>query len=424
MILRYYCLISLFILTILPAHSVAPKMQITEKDSTVLNGDSIVMDYLIKHHIPLSNDNEIELIDSGRKKFIRLFNDIRQAKHHIHIEYFNLRNDSIGNALLQLLHQKAEEGVEVRVLFDDFGNSSNNRPLKKKHLKTFAHPNLEIQIYDPIRFPYVNHIFKRDHRKIVVIDGIIGYTGGMNVADYYINGIEGIGEWRDMHIVIKGSAVSSLQDLFLDLWNQTAKQHITGTPYYPYKTTQPDTQGKSMAIVGRIPHEEPKLLRHTLVEYINRAQNSIQIVNPYFLPTKSVKRALKSALKRGVDLQIMLSEKSDISFTPDGAIYQAHRLMKKGAKIYLYKGAFHHSKIMMIDNRFCTVGSTNLDSRSLRYDYEVNAFIFDQDFTRQLTDIFEYDKGSCIMLTPELWKKKSAWKKTVGWTANTLTPFL
>ena len=143
-------------------------------------------------------------------------------------EYFNFRNDSIANALFDLLAKKAEEGVEIRALFDSFGNSSNNKPLKKKHLKAIRAKGIEIEEFDPIRFPWINHAFRRDHRKIIVIDGEIGYTGGMNIADYYINGLPKIGEWRDIHIRMEGNAVECLQDIFLDMWNETTNQNIQG----------------------------------------------------------------------------------------------------------------------------------------------------------------------------------------------------
>ena len=180
--------------------------------------DSILIKYLAENNISTSNNNEVKIIRSGEEKFIELFKDIEKAKHHIHLEYFNFRNDSIAKNLFKLLAQKAKEGVEIRAIFDAFGNSSNNQPLKKKHLKAIRNEGIEIVKFDPIKFPWINHAFHRDHRKIVVIDGEIGYTGGMNIADYYINGLPEIGEWRDIHIRIKGEAVNELQKIFLDMY--------------------------------------------------------------------------------------------------------------------------------------------------------------------------------------------------------------
>lgn len=387
--------------------------------------DSLVINFLIAEDVPITTGNNVKLLKSGAEKFDDLFSAIKEAKHHIHLEYFNFRNDSIGGLLFDLLARKAAEGVEVRAIFDAFGNWSNNKPLKKKHLNSFRSNGIDIICFDPLRFPYLNHIFHRDHRKIVVIDGRIGYTGGMNVADYYIQGLPEIGDWRDLHARIEGDAVNRLQDIFLDIWNKSTKQDIKGEAYYhtPAKDNE-EEEGVSMAIIDRMPRKLPKLMRQTYVKSIQAAKEKIQIVNPYFLPTPSIRKALKKAVKRGVEVEIMLSDKSDIGFTPDGSIYVAHKLMKKGAEVYLYTEGFHHSKIMMVDDSFCTIGSTNLDSRSLRFDYEVNAFIFNEEVTAELTEMFEADKEHSIPLNNETWKQRSRWKRFVGWFANLFTPIL
>jgi cardiolipin synthase len=226
-----------------------------------------------------------------------------------------------------------------------------------------------------------------------------------------------------MHLRIEGDAVRYLQDIFLTTWDAVTGQEIDGDQYYPATDTAL-TALKPVAIVDRIPRKMPKQLRETYLQSINSAQNIIQIVNPYFLPNRSIKRALKNALKRGVNVEIMISAKCDIPFTPDGSFYAAHRMMKKGARIYVYNDGFHHTKVMTVDSIFCTVGSANLDYRSLNQDYEVNAFIFDTAITRQLNSIFEADKEHSILLTPEEWENRSCWKRFVGWVANAVSPLL
>ena len=387
--------------------------------------DSLFIDYLNKeYNIATTSNNHIKLLKSGHDKFEDLFNEIRRAKHHIHLEYFNFRNDSIANLTFDLLAQKAKEGVEVRAIFDAFGNSSNNRPLKKRHLKEIRKSGIEIEKFDPIRFPYINHVFHRDHRKIVVIDGKVGYTGGMNIADYYIEGLPEIGEWRDMHVRIEGEGVRHLQDIFLDMWNKTTKQNVGGAEYYPLQKDSSYWGKKEVAIVDRYPRKTNKIMRRAYAKAIESANNEVQIINPYFTPTRIIKKAIKNALKKGVKVEIMIPGKSDIPFTPDAAFYIANNLRKKGADIYVYNGGFHHSKIMMIDSLYCTVGSTNLNSRSLRYDYEVNAFIFDKETTHELIDMFKEDQTNSTLLTKEEYKKRSAWKRFVGWFAHLFTPFL
>ena len=390
------------------------------------NSDSTLIAYLNSYGIHTTHHNELKLLKSGHEKFIDLFQEIEKAKHHIHLEYFNFRNDSIANALFEILEKKAKEGVEIRAMYDAFGNSSNNQPLKKKRIKSIREKGIEIVEFDPIKFPWINHVWHRDHRKIVVIDGMTGYTGGMNIADYYINGLPKIGEWRDMHIRIKGDAVNALQDIFLDMWNECTHQSIGGEAYYPYKQEKDFTseQSKEVAIVDRYPKRTPEVMRRVYAEAIKSAEHQVQIINPYFTPTRIIKKAIKEATQKGVKVEIMIPGKSDIKFTPDATMYIANKLRKKGADIYIFNGGFHHSKIMMVDSTYCTVGSTNLNSRSLRYDYEVNAFVFDTETTSDLMGVFREDQKNSTLLTAEMYKKRSVWKKFVGWFAHLFTPFL
>ena len=406
--------------------SLSNQVNAQESNNGKAKSDSILINYLKEYKIKTTTKNELKLLKSGEEKFIDLFTEIEKAKHHIHLEYFNFRNDSIANLLFEVLGRKASEGVKVRAIFDAFGNWSNNQPLNKRHLKKIREKGIEIVKFDPFTFPWINHAFHRDHRKIVVIDGKIGYTGGMNIADYYIEGLPEIGEWRDMHVRIKGNAVNHLQDIFLDMWNKCTKQEIGGASYYPYKHGLhfKENQNKEVAIVDRYPRRNPKDMRKIYAKAIESAENKVQIINPYFTPTKTIKKAIKKALKKGVKVEIIIPAKSDIGFTPDAALYIVNKLRKKGADIYIFNGGFHHSKIMMIDSTYCTVGSTNLNSRSLHYDYEVNAFIFDKETTSELISIFKEDQENSTLLTKEMYKQRSLWKRFYGWFAHLLTPFI
>lgn len=424
--MKLYILILAIVLStgIAKAQNIDSLLMQREDTTRFIRSDSLVLGFLDYSGIPVTENNKVKLITSGREKFEDLFEAIRGAKHHIHLEYFNFRNDSIANALFDLLGKKVKEGVEVRALFDAFGNWSNNKPLKKSHLKAIREKGIEIVKFDPFKFPYINHAAHRDHRKIAIIDGEIGYTGGMNIADYYINGLPKIGTWRDMHIRVEGDAVNMLQEIFLDIWNKSTKQGIMGAEYFPTHPERSDSCDRVVAIVDRMPKKNQRMLSHTYAMSIYAAQQEVRIVNPYFVPTSSIRKALKRALKRGTKVEIMISAKSDIPFTPDASLYAVQKLMKRGATIYLYNGGFHHSKIMMVDDLFCTVGTANLNSRSLRYDYETNAFIFDKQITQQLNQVFEADVQNCTQLTPEMWKKKPAGQKFKCWFANLFTPFL
>lgn len=373
---------------------------------------------------------------SGQEKFDDMFEAIRQAKSSIHLEYFNFRNDSIASLLFDILAQKASEGVEVRALFDGFGNDSNNRPLKRRHLKDIRSKGIEIYEFDPVNFPWVNHVFHRDHRKIVIIDGKIAYTGGMNVADYYINGTEEVGDWRDMHCRIEGDEVNTLQKIFLRMWNKVSRQNVYGAKYYRgyhgadyIKGLKPDTcdtAGKKMVgIINREPRVTNKIIRKFYTDAINDAKDSIKLVNPYLTLNNTLKRALRNAVKRGVKVEIMVSAHSDIPLTPDCVFYNVHNLMQHGVDVWIYKKGFHHTKIIMVDGLFCTVGSANLNSRSLNFDYEENAVIIDPCTTKELSDMFDRDKKESFKLTEESWDAwRTPWQKFVGWFASLLTPFL
>lgn len=398
--------------------------------------DSLMVAHLQKVGVTFSNDNQVTLLMNGQEKFDDLFKAIDQARKSIHMEYFNFRNDSINRLLISHLAPKVKEGVEVRLLFDGFGNISNNQPMRRTDLDSIRAKGIEIYEFNPVRFPFLNDIWSRDHRKIVVIDGQIAYTGGMNVADYYINGTPQVGEWHDMHCRIQGTEVNTLQAIFLRMWNKVTKQNIHGPQYFRglgrddyFKGLKPDTcctaGHKKVGIINREPHTSNKIIRDFYTNAINLAKDSIKLINPYFTLNHGVKKALRKAAKRGVKVEIMLSIRSDIPLTPDCGFYNAHKLMKRGCTIWMYKPGFHHTKVIMVDGRFCTVGSANLNARSLSWDYEENAVIIDPCTTNELNRLFDSEKSESFQLTPENWKQwRTPWQRFRGWFAHLLAPLL
>ncbi len=385
------------------------------------------IDALKKLEIPFYENNSVVLLPSGKEKFADMFDAIRNARHYIHLEYFNYRNDTIGWALFGLLGEKAKEGVEVRVMCDDFGNRSNDHPLRKNHLDSIRSMGIQIQIFDPMKFPWINHFYHRDHMKIAVIDGNLAYSGGMNVADYYIHGKPEIGSWHDMHMRLEGPVVAQYERIFSTMWNGETDEYLdslqyegagkpVGRVYYglPSDST-PDAGTKTLAVVNRTPGKRSKLMRKAYVAAIDAAKHHIQIVNPYPTGVYSVRRALYRALKRGVRLEFMVSAKSDVPITPDIVAIQMRRLMARGCEVYYYEEGFHHSKFMIVDDEFCTIGSANMDARSMLFDYEVNSFIFTPTTTKQLQQIFERDKLKSTLLTKDGWKKRfNLWHRMVG----------
>lgn len=426
-----------FVIVIFLAHFIYLPV-LAQKCRPAKHSDLDIVNFLQEDFgVKFTGNNRLVVFKTGKEKFDDLLPALRAAKQSIHLEYFNFRNDSISKELFAILVRKAAEGVKVRALFDGFGNSSNNRPLRTRHLDSLRARGVEIYEFDPIRFPWINHVFHRDHRKIVVIDGVVAYTGGMNVADYYITGKPEFGEWRDIHTRVEGDAVGELQKVFLNFWNRVTHQNVHGAEYYPgerdarndfgmlKQDTTPTAGSKIIGVVNRDPCETPRIIHDTFVHAIEHAEKQILIINPYFTLCRHIKRALKKAARRGVDVQIMVSQKSDIPVTPRVVEYNAHKLMKAGAKMYFFTGGFHHSKIMMVDSLYAFVGSANLNSRSLSFDYECNMLVADRYTTAQLQEIFYHDRDTrCFMLTPELWKNWDRWKKTKGWIFHFLSPFV
>jgi cardiolipin synthase len=230
-----------------------------------------------------------------------------------------------------------------------------------------------------------------------------------------------VGEWRDMHCRIEGPAVNELQRIFARIWKKSTKEDITDEKYYRGKPAG----NKMIGIVNREPRVTNKLMRQFYVHAIDDAQDSIRIINPYFTLVPSIKKALKRALRRGVKVEVMVSAKSDVPLTPDVVHRNAHILMKHGAEVWFYLPGFHHSKIMMVDGRFCTVGSSNLDARSMRFDFEENALILNRETTKELDAMFDRDKQKSLRMTEEEWKHfNSRWHKFCGWFGSLLTPWL
>ena len=391
--------------------------------------DSVVVSFLRDaYDVRFSDNNSVVFFKTGQEKFDDLFQAVRQAKHSIHMEYFNFRNDSISSLLFDLLAEKAAAGVEVRALYDGFGNCSNDRPLKQHHVDELHRRGIQVVEFDHIEFPYIHNKFWRDHRKVVVIDGLIAYTGGMNVADYYVVGKPEFGAWRDLHCRIEGDAVAELQKVFVDFWNEVTGERLCGAQYYPglrraqdyfihLKVDSTHTAGrKTVGVVNRIPRETARIMEQTFVTILDNAQSRVQLVNPYFTLTPKVVRAFKRALKRGVKMEIMVSEKCDIPVTPNVTEYYAHQFAKLGAEVYVFHGGFHHSKVMMVDDAYLFLGSANLNGRSMKVDYECNVLIADSAATKAMQTIFDEDKHTqCTLMTPADYRKKPASRRFWNW---------
>ena len=357
--------------------------------------------------LTLYEGNEVTILPTAEIKFRDLFDVIEGAEKYILLDYFKFQQDSICGALLEILRRKVQQGVEVKIIFDSFGNKSSDLPLSDTLQTRIRESGIEIAAFDPVRFPWINHLMHRDHHKIAIIDGKTVYTGGMNVADYYLHGKPKVGKWRDMHIRMEGPIVQAYEELFWKMWHKEQPPSPLPRKGECLPSLMGGVGGGSVAFASRWPKETPKIMRQTYSIAIDNADHLVQIVNPYAMLFGEVRAALRRALERGVRVQFMVSTKSDGKVNDDVIGLEMRKLMKRGAEVYYFGDGFHHSKVMMIDSLFCTVGTTNLDARSLCFDYEVNAFIFSPATTHELQQIFYDDiEKSSTLLTPEVWKER------------------
>jgi len=360
--------------------------------------------------LPLYEGNEVIILPTAEIKFRDLFEAVEQAEKYIYLDYFKFQQDSICDAFLAKLKRKAQQGVDVRIIFDSFGNKSSDLPLSDTLQSRIRESGIQIAAFDPVRFPWINHLMHRNHHKIAVIDGKIVYTGGMNVADYYLHGKPKVGKWRDMHIRMSGPIVEAYEELFWRMWEKQEKETRNKE-----NSRVSQAQGQcTVAFASRWPRETPDIMRKTYAIAIDNAEQLVQIVNPYAMLFGEVRAALRRALERGVRVQFMVSTRSDGKVNDDVIGLEMRKLMKRGAEVYYYNDGFHHSKVMMIDSLFCTVGTTNLDARSLCFDYEVNAFVFDPATTQKLQEIFYNDiENHSTLLTPEVFKERFPLKRRI-----------
>lgn len=357
---------------------------------------------------PEYGGNSVQLLPSAREKFADMFRAIADASRFVHVEYFIFRNDSVGRELLTLLHRKAMEGVEVRLLIDAYGNYKAPSPWTKTQQDSIRSLGIRVGLFDPLRFPWISNMLHRDHRKIVIVDGLMVYTGGMNVADYYLHGTKRTGPWRDMQVRMEGPVVDEFERIFERIWGKTTKEELDTMRY---RSDGKAVGDKLISVINREPSRTPRQIRQSYVAALRTARREVRIVNPYPTTTYSVRRAMRRAVKRGVCLKIMVSATSDNRITPEVVGIQMKKMMKRGAEVYYYEGGFHHSKLLTVDGEYCFVGTANLDGRSLRYDYEVNAAVFSPEVAHAIDSIFESDVEHSQLLTPQNFRKRFSFKQ-------------
>ncbi|MBG9784721.1 phospholipase D [Alkalihalobacillus lehensis] len=390
------------------------------KSNTVDENRDLIYMHLMNNDAILTKENHIDIFTDGEKKFNQLLTDIRNAKTFIHIQYYIFRYDGIGKEIIDALTEKAKEGVRVRLLYDDLGS----RSMRKKYLKAFREAGGEVGVFFPSRFTIVNlRLNFRNHRKLVNIDGVCGYVGGFNVGDEYLGKKKKFGYWRDTHLRIEGPALAAIQTRFILDWNQAAKEyHISyHSRYFP---DIPPNGQSAMQIVSSGPDSEFEQIKNGYLKMIMDAKKSIIIQTPYFIPDKTLLDALQVAAQTGIEVKIMIPNKPDHMFVYWATTSHIGEMLKVGAKIYIYENGFIHNKVLVVDERVSSVGTANIDQRSFKLNFEVNAFIYDSSIARQLIHDFAEDVNVSTLVTTELYEargKRVRFKESIS---RLLSPIL
>lgn len=363
---------------------------------------------------PVLQGSEIEIITEGNRMFETMLNDLENAKHHIHFEFFIFKNDQTGQKVKEVLMQKASEGVEVRFIYDNIANWAVPRFFYHEMKKS----GVQVTSLMKARFPkFANKINYRNHRKVVVIDGDTAYMGGMNIAnDYSINP-----HWRDTHLRIRGQGALGLQASFLIDWYSSGEPFLDEKQYFP---TVPNYTQNLMQIVTGGPYSLYHNLLQATVNVIIGAKRYIYLQTPYFLPNDVLFQALQMACLSGIDVRLMVSEKSDSSYVDPAAHSYYEDLLEAGMKIYEMKDKFVHAKTIVADDMISVLGSANLDFRSFETNFEINCYIYDPAIARKNKEIFFKDMEECSEIRYEEWVKRSKWKRFLESVMRLFAPLM
>lgn len=383
------------------------------------NKDLITMN-LLHNQAVLSEDNQVEIFTDGKAKFASLFKDIEEATEFIHVQYYIIQKDNLGKQLMDLLAKKAKEGVKVRVLYDELGS----RRINQKFLQNLREAGGQAEAFFPSKYRLINiRLNYRNHRKLVIIDGKIGYVGGFNVGDEYLGLSPKFGYWRDTHLRIEGTAVYSIQTRFILDWNQASADH--DIVYFPSLFPHLPSKGNvGIQIVTSGPDSEYEHIKNGYLKMITSARKSIYIQTPYFIPDSSVLDALRVASLSGVEVNVMIPNKPDHMFVYWATLSYIGEMLRAGANVYQYSNGFIHAKTLVVDEEIASVGTANIDFRSFKLNFEVNAFIYDECITQRLSQDFRQDITVSELLTMEKYLERSKWVRIKESISRLLSPIL
>lgn len=386
------------------------------KDERVLDKANVIKLLLGSDRAFLTRNNKVTILINGEQKFEHLFQDLKQAQNHIHLEYYIFEEDEIGSQLADILIEQAESGVAVRFVYDDVGSKLSpnlKRRFKEAGVRAFA--------IMPVYFPKFSKANYRDHRKIAVIDGKIGYVGGINIADRYVNK-PGRKHWRDTHLKMEGSAVHALQIAFLLNWFYASKESVEFKRDLFPQIHMVGTQ--CVQIAGSGPDSDWASIMQAFFMVITSAKNRVWLTTPYFIPNEPVLTAIKTASLSGIDVQIIFPYSPDSKMVHAASMSYMKEVLESGAKVHLYTKGFIHAKSLLVDDVFSSVGTANMDYRSFDQNYEINAMVYDKNFNNQLADQFLKDITHCIPLQLSRWHQRPIRKRLLESSARLLAPIL
>lgn len=366
----------------------------------------------------LTIGNLVKVLNNGKETFDSIFIELDRAKHHIHLEYYIIEDDEIGNRVKEKLIEKANQGVKIRLIYDDVGSWS----LSDDYLNDLRDVGVETYSFMRVRtYRFANKINYRNHRKILVVDGKVGFVGGVNIADRYLKGRDGKGFWRDTHLRIEGDAVKNLQIIFLMDWYFMSNKIINDKIYFPDHKVD---EKHLIQITTSGPDSDWANIMQTFFSAIATASEYVYISTPYFLPNESILTALRTAALSGVEVKIILPEKNDSWLTNYSSLSYIRDLLEAGVEVHLYTKGFTHSKLLMVDDVFATVGTTNMDIRSFDQNFEVNALIYDEGITAEIKSAFIEDLSNSERINLEKFQNRPLKQKFLESLARLFSPLL
>jgi len=368
---------------------------------------------------PLFSGNQVRIFTDFTPLFQAMLDDIAAAKHFVHIQFYIVEDDEVGRQLSSLLIRKAQQGVDVRLIFDSWANLF----VRDRYYDHMRQGGVKVQSFQKLLPSMLTReVNCRTHRKIVVIDGQVGYTGGMNIARRYRDGINH-GNWRDTHIRLQGPAASQLEVSFLSDWRFCTKELLAQPRFFPPHDPSPHSSLAQIITSG--PMDEWNTVMQGLVQAIAQSRRYLYLQTPYFIPTHPILLAIRNAALAGVDVRLMLPSTADRGAVMLYASQSYFRdLLPAGVKIYMYNKGYLHAKTMVCDDDFVTIGSTNIDPRSLEQNFEVNAFLYDSELAIHQRNIFMDDLRECTLIDPAEWEQRPAWHKFRQSFSRMLTPIL